>query len=174
MPRTISSRQTIFVKFVFPVAWLGVSVSFAFVLWFKRAEAPGFKKPFLLESLVVGVFVFWFARRLKKVRVDEEFLYVSNWRSEVRVPLRDVSDCLWRNWWRPAWVVVRLRAQTRFGKHIVFIPKSQWRHLGIHPVVGELRFLVDQARERLPRLARRLRATETYRLGLRPEARCPA
>ena len=83
------------------------------------------------------LFIRWQCLRLKRVCLDQEALYVSNYVVERRIPLTEVSRV-----WQPGViggaVVVEFHTLTAFGRRIVFMPS---RLLGPHPIGEELRRL---------------------------------
>jgi hypothetical protein len=105
----------------------------------------------LLPLLLVGNGIaIWLAFvPLKRVRMDDKALYISNYLTEIVVSLDSVtgvSEIPWLNY-RP--VTISFRAETKFGNHITFMPKPR---LGLalfssHPVVNEIRLAVTQATE---------------------------
>lgn len=83
--------------------------------------------------------------RLSEVETDGLFLYVSNLRRKLRVPLTDVAEVRVGPFPR-LWVVVDLRAETPMGTRIVYRPPMDWSATADdHRAVRELRALVAQA-----------------------------
>ena len=137
MQSALSSNWTFFWKFIFPALWipgLGAYTLLAFVerQWFTPRE-----KWFCLVSWLLGCFfVFFFPiRRLKQVRMDGEFLYISNYLKKAKVPLRDVwevrvlsvQDLVDRKREEAPvkpFAIVDFRGQTPFGDRIVFFAKA--------------------------------------------------
>jgi len=98
--------------------------------------------------LIVG-FSIWYvvAGRLLVVLVDDRFLYVSNYRKEIRIRLSDVSKVTENAFINIHPVTIQLSKRTDFGTRITFMPKI-WRvfFFGSHPVVAELNELVARAK----------------------------
>ena len=93
-----------------------------------------------LMLLVAGL-----AMRLSEVETDGLYLYVSNLRRRVRVPLTEVADVSVGPF-PGLWVVVDLRAETPMGTRIPDRPPMDWKATGDdHRAVRELRALVAQA-----------------------------
>jgi len=65
-----------------------------------------------------------FAWGFKRVCVDREFLYVSNYLREVKVSLREVTDVYHPPISRPISVAVELEHSTRFGRRIRFMARG--------------------------------------------------
>jgi hypothetical protein len=95
---------------------------------------------------VGGAVVYWRCVRLKRVRMDDTSLYVSNYLREIQVPLRQVADVTENRWVNIHPVTIQFRSATEFGERVVFMPKRRlfgfWRS---HPVVAEIRHAVDRA-----------------------------
>lgn len=145
-PRTLSSMQTFLMKVVFPVIWIGLFGFGTFMLWVGAisgragASAPAFLKwQFLVMWIAGSAFILWSCGRLKRVRIDREFLYVSNYRREVAVPLSMIEDVTENRWINIHPVTVRFRVPTEFGQTITFMPTARFFGWSSHPVVKELR-----------------------------------
>lgn len=160
MPRRLSSVLTFFWKFIFPVLWFsgsGVITVLAFT------ESQGFTHRDLWVSPVswaLSCFLCFLLQtvRLKRVRMDGEFLYLSNYLRQAKVPLCDVwsvgvltvrvplTKGLGELALKP-FVVVEFQGETPFGNRIVFaargifVAPEPWTH----PVVQEIRQAVDRA-----------------------------
>ena len=100
-PHTLSSAQTIVMKFVFPVVWIGGFATATLSLflfpnsWHGTDGGPpeADMKWFFLFATVVGtVFTWWACVRLKRVRMDDRALYISNYSTEIVVPLANVAE----------------------------------------------------------------------------------
>ena len=64
--------------------------------------------------------------RLKSIRVDDEFLYISNFRKEIRVSIRDISGIFETRFATGHPITIELSRHTDFGDRIVFIPPLRW------------------------------------------------
>lgn len=155
MRRQLSSAQTFLTKFVFPTVWLaGFAAATVFLFKVRGFTDPdGFPGPpemkwlFLGGTVFGGVFLYWFCMRLKRVEIDEQWLYVSNYLREVRVPLGDIEEVTENRWINIRPITVEFRRETDFGSDIIFMPKSPgWRFWRAHPVVGELEAATRRAR----------------------------
>lgn len=153
MRRTISSALTFFMKFVFPSVWIGGFGLATCALWFDAFHnrngppEPEFVKwAFLAVWLGGSGFILRFCSRIKRVQMDNEALYVSNYCSESRIPFTEVSHFTEIHWpsGTPT-VTIHLRALSPYGEHVVFVSKFRWNPLGTHPIVSELQTLCDRA-----------------------------
>lgn len=151
--RTLSSAQTFVVKAIFPAIWIAGFGAATLSLWFEDASDSARPDTLiaarwisLVVWLVFSAVVLRIGAILKRVRVDGKFLYVSNYRREVAVPLSAVDTVTENRWINIHPVTIRFRAPTAFGQTVTFMPKSRvlgWRP---HPVVAELRSAADLAR----------------------------
>ena len=70
---------------------------------------------------------YWNNLPLKNVSYDDQFLYVSNYLKEIRIPLSEADEIKatgGTGWWRwlPKRVIVQLRTPSAFGRRVIFIP----------------------------------------------------
>lgn len=148
--RTLSSAQTWWIKYFIPSTF-ALSMS-AGGLWFFLFDRPpvlsavtGVWSLEALYCVAIGLLTFlvaWQGLPLKRVRMDDEALYVSNLFREIRIPLSEmqhVSEFLgWRQGNR---VTITLRSNTPLGRNVVFLPRSS-RPGRADPIVKELRALI--------------------------------
>jgi hypothetical protein len=146
---TLSSLQTFYMKFVFPIVWIGLFTSGTVTLLAASNFDPdaAFLKWLFPAVTVVGtVFLWWACMRLKRVRMDNHVLYISNYVSEIVVPLRDVAEVTENRWVNIHPVTIRFRRETDFGSQIVFMPTQRWfAFWSSHPVVDKIRDAVARA-----------------------------
>jgi hypothetical protein len=144
MKRRLSSRQTILMKFIFPAFWIplfGFGTLSMFLNVFEGPDPPP-KWIFLLAWVAGSVFIWWGCVRLKEVSVDDNFLYVSNYLKEIAIPLSDIHDVTENRWVNIHPVTIRLKATSKFGDKIVFMPTARFfAFFSSHPVVSELKEL---------------------------------
>jgi hypothetical protein len=146
--RTISSDWTFSMKFVFPTIWIsmigmGTLLSFFGGLYGRDNQAPPeFIKWQLLGILIAGtVFIWWSCARLKKVRISNDAIYVSNFRQEVRIPFDAIQEVTENRWINIHPITICFRKATPFGDRIVFMPTIRLFGWQSHPILGELRQL---------------------------------
>lgn len=102
-------------------------------------------------------FVYWTCLRLKKVSFDDHYLYVSNYLTEISIPLSHITSISENDWLNSHPVTVQLQFSTEFGDTIVFVPTIRWFAFfrGSHPAVGELRRLAGLERRQMSPVAGR-------------------
>lgn len=144
--RTISALSTPIYKFVWPPVFLISPIWFVFGGFAKQVGNDQFFRDYAL--LFIFIFLFnaaifgWLALKVKRVEVDAEHLYVSDYRKEVRIPLEEIVDVTEMRWVQPHWVTVHLTRPSDFGKKIVFVPP--WRFGAFwtkNELVGDLKEL---------------------------------
>lgn len=156
MRRTISSAQTFLIKVILPVVWIG-GFSAATIFLFaggsgeRGAPDPSLKWTFLLVTLLGTALFYWSCIPLKRVELDDSALYVSNYRTDITVPLRDVESITENRWINVHPVTIHLVRDTEFGSRIVFMPTRRWfAFFSSHPIVAELRAAVARSRGEPP------------------------
>ena len=146
-PRTLSSAQTFLSKFVFPAVWItGFGIA-TLSMWINpiaghsaNAASGDMRTQFLGFWIAGSAFILWLSAGLKRVRIDREFLYVSNYRREIAIPLSQIREVTENRWINTHPVTIHFRTITEFGVKITFMPTMRWFALwSSHPVVQELR-----------------------------------
>lgn len=143
--RTLSSSQTLLMKCVFPVMWIsvfGFGTLGLFAGGFRGANnslpPESMKWAFLAGWIGGTMFIYWGCVRLKRVRIDGTWLYVSNYVREIRIPLEAIANVTENRWLNIHPVTIHLRSVSEFGDRIIFMPKVRMFHWRSHPVVEEL------------------------------------
>jgi hypothetical protein len=148
--RTLSSDQTFGAKFVAPVVVILIFDVAAGLLWWDpngwpmsllHASTDPIRWVFAVLAVLLTVGSLWFGAPLKAVRVDDEALYISNFRREVRVPLAEVESVAVEGWSTSQVVKIAFRSDTPVGRKIVFMPKLRFFAFREPPVVAELQRL---------------------------------
>jgi hypothetical protein len=140
-------------KFVFPTLWIGGFAAATVFLFSSPGSSPDVPLKWIFLSMTVAgaLFIRWACMRLKRVRMDDQALYISNYLREIAVPLSNVAEVTENRWLNDRPVTIRFHSPTEFGSRVVFTPK--WRWLAIwssHPVVEEIRSAVARATGRGP------------------------
>jgi len=149
--RTLSSGFTFTLKFIFPVLWIGGFGYGTLQLFTHPGEVtyngvrggapPDAKWLFLLMWVLGAATLGWLTARLKRVRIDNDGLLVSNYREEVRVPFAAVTKVTQNRWVNARPITVEFRHETPLGRRATFIPAGRgrfafWRE---DEIVAELR-----------------------------------
>lgn len=124
----ITSNWTYFYKILLPlilIPWGGFSK-------LKVAFPPTDPNSEVMFWVCIGSWVFggiWFfslAIRLKIVKMDDKYLYISNLLKEVQVPISEIAKIKESRWSKTNHVVLTLKSPSEFGKRIVFIPRKEY------------------------------------------------
>ena len=152
---TLSSAQTFVMKYVFPVVWIGGFAIGTLSLFLSPSflhnpeggpTDPSLKWFFLIATILGTVFIWWACARLKRVRMDARFLHISNFSTEILVPLANVAEVTENRWVNSHPVTIHFHSETEFGTQVIFMPKIRWFGFwSSHPVVDEIRRAVERA-----------------------------
>jgi hypothetical protein len=134
--RTLSSAWTFWMKYVLPVLWIS-GFGMATIL----APAPQNKIVFLVAWSVGTALLLWVNTGLKRVRIDERQLYVSNYLREIDVPFSAITDVKQNRWINSRPITIYFRDATQFGDKVTFMPKQRIQFWSVDPVVNELKRL---------------------------------
>ena len=144
MKKQISSETTIVWKYVFPGLWVSFMGLAAIAAGFQAAREPGWSLTVLGWTIASG-YLIWFARRLKFVSIDDDFLYVSKFRKQIQIPLTDIQRVKENFWASPKLITLTLNQPSEFGTKIVFVPTSlMFAALRSHPIVQEIEIAVQR------------------------------
>lgn len=150
--KTISSAQTFIMKVVFPTLWISGFGFGTASLWLdlmhgkNGASAPGEMKFMFLAMWLAGTaFILWSCARLKRVRLDDKHIHVSNYLREISIPLNLIADVSEIRRINIHPVTIHFRKDTHFGRSITFMPTIRFFALwSSHPIVAELMQLSRQ------------------------------
>jgi hypothetical protein len=150
MRRQLSSAFTTFWKFIFPTIWLAgfASATLAMFMHADLNDSEGVSSKWMSLAITIlgAAFLYWFLMRLKRVEIDDQFLYVSNYSREIKVPLRDIEEVRENRWINIHPISVLFYKETGFGQRITFMPRRHWAFWQAHPVVQELESAARGAR----------------------------
>jgi hypothetical protein len=148
--QTISSAWTFSAKFIFPVVWISGFGLATIVPWLggfhDRNDVlppPQLKFVFLVVWILGSTFILWASAGLKRVRIDERHLQVSNYLREICIPFTAIIDVKQNRWINSRPVAIYFRDPTEFGDRVTFMPKQRFRIMFWRndPVVDELKQL---------------------------------
>ena len=150
MKREISSPATSFYKLCGPVFALTIVVGYTLSYFTGVLDRPDGTRGLewaILFCVVLALAATWGALKIKRVSLDDQFLYVSNGGREIRIPLSHVADV---NAFGSPYktIIVTLRKPSKFGRKIVFVPQDRTARdtsTGVHPTVLELKEAIDAA-----------------------------
>ena len=163
MTQTLSSRNTFFLKWVVTPLWICLFGIGTVGMWIYALFPAGHQvlwndwllwlSPFLW--LFGSWYMNWGYGQLKKVRMDENNLYISNYLMEIEVPLAEVVEVEAMPLMVNRFVHLKFKNETRFGNKVVFLAKAQflmtWSMSPLyvpHSVVAEIKAAVEKAKNR--------------------------
>lgn len=150
--RILSSPATFVLKFVLPVAFGGLLSVVAIVMFLTpsgwRSTIDVRDRLWFLGGTLIGtVFIVWYVGSLKRVRMDERALYISNYFTEIVVPLTEVTEIRRSLYGSLNPTTIEFGSPTAFGSSIEFLPAFRWGSLlGSPPVTEEIREAVAKAK----------------------------
>jgi hypothetical protein len=124
--RTLSSAWTFWTKFLFPAIWI-LAFGYGTFLWSGGPPQTSF------VFLVVWI--------VKRVRMDERQLYVSNYIQEIQIPFSAITEVKQNRWINSRPITIYFRDATQFGDKVTFMPKQRIQFWSVDPVVNELKRL---------------------------------
>ncbi len=134
MPTQLSSRWTPFYKFVIPLLVLGGMGTGTVVAYLRpkpQTMPPGLRADqewiLMAVAAVIALAVMWWALgRLMRVELDEDELIISNYRTEIRVPLANVAKITGPSLSNPPRYTLTFEEPTDLGRTVRFIPPITW------------------------------------------------
>ena len=134
MEQQLSSRWTLFYKFILPVLTSGGMCYGAWRAFLHPGEVhlPSGMRPeyawivVLAMGLLIGLLIWLTVARLKRVALDGDDLLISNYVAEIRVPLTAITAISKRSATDPRRYTVTFAEPTEFGRTITFMPPMVW------------------------------------------------
>ncbi len=134
MATTLSSRWTPFYKFVIPLlvfGGLGTGAVMRYLHPEPQKMPPGLRPDqgwiLMAVAAVIAIAVMWWTLgRLMRVELDDDELIVSNYRTEIRVPLSNVAKIGGPSRSNPPRYTLTFDMPTDLGRTIAFIPPIAW------------------------------------------------
>ncbi|MHB8837987.1 MAG: hypothetical protein ACYC7F_03445 [Gemmatimonadaceae bacterium] len=156
MPTPLSSRWTPFYKFVLPllvVGGIGVGAFVARVHPEGQNLPPGFRPEhtwyfMLAVAGVVATIMWWTVGNLTRIELDDDDLVISNYRTEIRVPLAEIEKISGPSMSNPQRYTITFAEATELGRRVTFMPPMVWSLMrgGEREEVAELRRAWEAAR----------------------------
>ncbi len=150
MKRQLSSKQTFLLKIILPIFFITTLTAMSLMLFFNFPANEFFPLMILFPVIaLVGIISMYLTvMRYKKVSVDDEFLYVSNYRKEITIPLSNIGGVTEIKWVRTRPITIHLKTDSEFGRKIVFTPKlNGFRVFAANPIIAELEKLAKITRQ---------------------------
>lgn len=123
----VSSNLTLLLKFFIPVFWIVFFGAFTIAVlasqnpYFGNIPAFVFKLGILTFYLLGMLVLYMYFLRLKRVEMDEQFVYVSNYFRSFRYPWEDIEDLSNRDFTLFQLIRIRLKGSGSFGRSMTFL-----------------------------------------------------
>jgi len=124
----VSSSLTLFLKYGFPVGWTVFfgAMTIAFWLINEVNVVAGMPVSTFRIMMTVGflsgvLLLYWALMRIKRVEMDEQFIYVTNYFKNVRYPYHQVEKVVDKDYYFFRSVHIHLKEAATFGKKISFV-----------------------------------------------------
>ncbi len=120
---------------------VGLDILFGFGLATILTPDPQNKIVFLVVWIAGTTSILWAYAGLKRVRMDERQLYVSNYLQGIYVPFSAITDVRQNRWINSQLITIDFRDAMQFGDKVTFMPKQRIQVWSVDPVVSELKRL---------------------------------
>ncbi len=123
----ITSNMTLIWKIVFPSLWISFFGIFAIALFFRSTEEFDllstwqFKVIFLSCVLFFILLMYLTVMRLKRLDMDANYFYVSNYFKTYRYKFEDIEDMRESDFLLFHTLRIRLRQKGKFGRNLKFL-----------------------------------------------------
>lgn len=149
--KTLSSPLTFFSKYVFPVIWV-VILGMAVIA--PLANPPGgppaatddFTLAFSAAWIAGAVFLFVTCGNIKRVRVEGDKLYISNYLREIAVPLTEIQEVTENRLLNHRPITLHFKTYTGFGRSVRFFPAERRLPWKDNPLVNLLAAAAEEGR----------------------------
>ncbi len=154
MKRVISTNDTFFYKIILPVFFLVCSAVVPALIYFddrkifaailptsvySNGRNGRFVGCLFLFIFLIGTSLLFFlmTKASKKLSLDGDVLYASNFIKEIAIPPSNIEKILWFGDVRPT--LIYLKEQSPFGRKITFYPNVKATSSTSNPIVEELK-----------------------------------
>lgn len=119
----ISTNLTLFYKFFIPTFFLAFFGAFTLASF--SMSIPMLVRLLIISILLGSIALFYFTVfRLKRVEIDEQFIYVTNYFKHFRYSLDSIEKILERDFLLFRIATIHLHQAGRFGKKLIFVPSG--------------------------------------------------
>lgn len=137
----VSTSATLFLKLVLPTVWTTFFVFFTFALFQMDFEYIGpfpgdaFRIAMLIFTLIGVIILYFLVMRIKRVDMDDSFMYVTNYFKTYRYPFHQIEKIEERSFGLFRAVDVTLKEAGKFGEQITFFAsrRAYDRFISEHP-----------------------------------------
>jgi len=154
MNQQISSELTIFHKFIEPIIGLTIVVTLLFSDFFPTDIPVIVKYIFYILAIagfIASCYFFW---PLKKVTLDGETLWVSDFFQDIMIPISNIVRIEESRAFNRRRIILHLKESNEFGEKIIFIPKRKFDPYQLKCYYSEKPLNVIRKRKPLPEALR--------------------
>jgi len=123
----LSSNATLFFKFFLPIFWIVFLGATTFAVWnAENMQLLSFNAKLIITGLyILGIVILSSTiMRLKRVEIDQDYLYITNYFQHIRYQHQDIEKIITpKKGFFPFGKIV-LKAPGRFGQTIRYIPMA--------------------------------------------------
>ncbi len=126
--QNVSSSFTVILKFALPTSWIVFFGAMTIAVWFvdigsvAGMEANTFRIVLSLFFILGAAILYWAVMGIKRVEMDEQFFYVTNYFKNVRYPYHQIEKVNDKDYFFFRTVHIIFKQPGQFGKKITFIP----------------------------------------------------
>ena len=126
--QNVSTSFTVILKFALPTCWMVFFGAMSIAVWFVDTgpvagmEANTFRIALLLFFVFGVSLLYWAVMNLKRVEMDDQFFYVTNYFKNVRYPYHQITKIKEKDYYFFRTVHIFLKQAGQFGKKVTFIP----------------------------------------------------
>ncbi len=143
--QNVSSSFTVILKFALPTSWIVFFGAMTIATWFvdigqiAGMEAGTFRIVMSLFFILGAATLYLTVMRIKRVEMDDQFIYVTNYFKNIRYPYHQIEKVNEKDYYFFRIVHIILKQSGHFGKTIAFIPGriNFDKFLAEHPNVVE-------------------------------------
>ncbi|MBK8391993.1 MAG: hypothetical protein IPL23_23145 [Saprospiraceae bacterium] len=148
MKKRLSTSMTFFWKYIFSSIWLG-GFGMGTIAAIYTLGTEGL--PYLIGLIFGFALIYYGCLRAKIVYIDDHYLYVSNFRTNIQIPLENIKNVSDNVMFSPRPIFIEFKNETEFGKKIMFIGYTKmFLFFSTHPAVQEVqnRMILDKKHHR--------------------------
>ncbi len=123
----VSTSLTLFLKIALPIIWTVFFLTFNMAVW--KLDIANFG-PIPIENFRIGLLFFlllgiallyWSVMRIKRVEMDKEYVYATNYFKNYRYPWHNIEGIEERDFKLFRSIHIKLKEPGKFGKKITFV-----------------------------------------------------
>jgi hypothetical protein len=129
-PINISSNWTLFLKILFPVFWIVFFGLLTIMFWLIKTDSVGGLsigafRLLMTSFYLTGLGVMYFSVfQLKRVEVDEAFVYITNYKQTARYPFHNIESLKEANYYFFKAIRLHFKTPGIFGEQVLFLANS--------------------------------------------------